>query len=157
MTRFSRSNPGCGRNRRWTAPISTGRATAWLIEFAIRAFRRETPGRTRNSPSRITAAAITTRRLERKSLNLPHHVQRSPPPGLIEEVQHHMRQKSHPVRHPGLLVLIARRIERPVNEHGTPDYVLLRNEAPIPTVQAHAPVVAHGEIVSGRHDQIASL
>src|ERR1022692_2707721 len=66
MTTFSRSNPGRGKNRRWTDPISVGRATAWLMEFAIRAFSRETPGRTRNRMSRIATAAAATRRLEEK-------------------------------------------------------------------------------------------
>src|ERR1700722_18242584 len=67
MIRFSRSKPR-GRNRKWTEPISTRRAKALLMEFAIRAFSRETPGRTRNRASSTNTATITTRRLEEERL-----------------------------------------------------------------------------------------
>src|ERR1700730_8127822 len=66
MTRFCRSNPGRGRNRKCTEPISAGRPTARLIELVMRAFRCETPGRTRKRPSRIAAATITSRCLKEK-------------------------------------------------------------------------------------------
>src|ERR1700688_3669078 len=65
MTRFRRSKPG-GRNRRCTEPTSTGQATVRLMEFAIRFFNGEMPGRSKNNPSRIATAAVNTRRLEEK-------------------------------------------------------------------------------------------
>ena len=71
ITRFSRSNPGCGRKRRCTDPISTGRATARLREFAMRDFRRETPGRKRNKISRMATATAAIRRREERRVTSP--------------------------------------------------------------------------------------
>src|ERR1700730_19096401 len=86
-----------------------------------------------------------------------HYSQRPPPPCFIEEVNNYMRQKSHPVANRSFPVLIARGFKRPVNEHGPPNHVLLGNKSPVAAVQAHIPVVSHGEIMIGRHHDVVAL
>src|SRR5215469_1576650 len=127
----------------WTAPLSTGRPTAALIEVMMRDLRREAPGRKRKSASTRNNASTTRPRVEEKSFNAPSrsfrgassdHLQSPLPACLVEEVNHDLEHELGPVAPRCLPVLIVRRLERPVDEHGTPDDVLLRNEAPVPAV-----------------------
>src|SRR5579871_3083526 len=87
----------------------------------------------------------------------PYHFQRAAPARLAKEVQHDVRQETYAVADAGLLILIARRLERPVDEHGSSNNVFSRNETPIAAVQAHAAVVAHREVMAGRHYQILAI
>jgi hypothetical protein len=82
--------------------MSTGRPSAELMEKMIRDFKREAPGRRRNSASTINAAATTIRRLEEKSFTAPllqlrgnssYKLERTLPACLIEEVQDNLAQK----------------------------------------------------------------
>src|SRR5450631_3570932 len=150
--------------------MSTGRPSPELMEDAIRDFKREAPGRSTNSSSTINAAAATIRRLEEKSFTAPllefrgasswsaelsYELERPCPTCLVEKMQHHFAQKQSSIAPRGLPVLIIRRLERPVDEHRTPDDVCLGNESPVPAVQTHTAVVAHGKVgVWWHHDVV---
>src|SRR5271169_1490921 len=137
------------------------------MDDTIRDFKREAPGRRRNSASTINAAAATIRGLEERSFTAPllefrgvstttfklFHGSEGPlPPRLIEKVQnllaHNELNAIGPFR---FCVLITRRYERPVDEHRTPDDVVFGNESPVAAVQAHATMITHREVVIGRH------
>src|SRR5260370_37428443 len=135
------------------------------MDMAIRDFNRDAPGRSRNNSNKMTAAANQLR-LEEKNFTTPsprsrgfsfYDLQRPPPACLIEEVQHHFAQEQKPVTPLRLAILILRRLTRPVNEHGPPDYVFLRNEAPVSAIQAHPAVVSHRKVMPLWHDNVAPL
>src|SRR3954447_2706193 len=103
-----------------TAPISTGRPTAVLIEVIIRDLRREAPGRRTNSASRMNPASATARRLEEKTFTAPSrsirgassdHLQSPLPPCLVEEMDDRPAQKQQPVAPCGLQVLVIGSLE----------------------------------------------
>src|SRR5208283_2359634 len=82
-----------------------------------------------------------------------HHVEDSRPACLIEEVEHDVEQPGDAIAEVVVLVLIAGRDERPVEEHGAANHVFLRNKSPVPAIQADIAVVAHGEDLTGRYHQ----
>src|SRR5581483_7795362 len=86
-----------------------------------------------------------------------HQPEHTGPACLIEEVNDDVEDEADAVADVGLLILIFRGFERPIDEHGTADEVFPGNEAPeaaIPTVFA---IIAHTEIAVGRHYEITTL
>src|SRR5271169_5346103 len=165
-TRLSRSNPGRGSSRSCTEPISTGRPTPELMEEAIRDFRREAPGRKRNSTSSSKAAATTIRRLEEKNVTAPllerrgassYKLEGALPPCLIEKVQDNFAQKQNTITPGGLQILIIRGLKRPVDKHGTPNDVFPGYESPVAAVQAHAAMVSHAKVVIRWYYDVVAL
>src|SRR5579872_3421982 len=150
-----------------TDPISTGRPTPALMDVMIRDFNREAPGLSRKSASTIHAAKVAMRFFEEKILTAPslgfrgissNYPERSLPASLVEEMQHLVAQNEFQAVAPcGLEVLIVGSRKRPVDEHRPPNDIFLRDESPVAAVEAHAAVIAHGEIVIRRHDQILTL
>ena len=76
------------------------------MEETIRDFKREAPGRRRNSVSTINAATAAIRRLEEKSFTAPllefrgassYELERPPPACLIEKVQDRLAQKQNTI------------------------------------------------------------
>src|SRR5207237_9129070 len=53
--------------------------------------------------------------------------------------------------------LVRRRLERPVDEQRTANYIFARNEAPEPTVKADIAVVTHGKVTVRWHHDVVSL
>src|ERR1700740_2576667 len=88
---------------------------------------------------------------------LLHQVQGAVPTGLIEEVDDDVKDKADSVADGGLIDLVFRGDERPVHEKGTAHDVFAGDKTPIATVEAHRAIVAHGEIMIRRDDQIVSL
>src|SRR5260370_535033 len=60
-----------------------------------------------------------------------------------------------PVCNLGLLILALGSIEGPVDEHGAPNEVFLRHRTKIAAVEAVVAIVAHAEVVIGRHNEVA--
>src|SRR5581483_6570038 len=80
-----------------------------------------------------------------------HQPEHTGPACLIEEVNDDVEDEADAVADVGLLILIFRGFERPVDEHGAADEVFPGNEAPktaVPTVFA---IIAHTEIAVGGH------
>jgi len=87
------------------------------MEFAMRDFRRETPGCSRNRMSRITALTAATRRLEER--NFTSLLATFAAARLVKKVQHHMPIK--PTRSAARFSdTDPPASQRPVNEHGLP-------------------------------------
>src|SRR5437879_10809482 len=129
-------------------------------------FRRDAPGRTRNSASSTNAAAAAQRRLEEKIFTVLFtedpsgsldDFQRPLPAGLVKEVKNYFtEEKLNPIGPFCLAVLVIRSFKRPVNKHRPPDDIFLGNKSPIAAVQTDATMIAHGEVMVGRnHDVIA--
>src|SRR5579871_396704 len=123
-------------------------------------FSREAPGRSTNKAASTMTMASHLRPLEDKNFTLssrkfrgssPHDPEGSFPECLVEEVEYFVAQQELDVIAEVLAVFVFRRRKRPVNEHGTPNNVLLRNEPPIPAVQAHSAMIAHGKVMVRRH------
>src|SRR5947209_16597233 len=89
------------------------------------------------------------------SSRLLHQVEHALPARFGEEVAHHCPDEPNTVREIGLLILIRRGFERPVNEHRTPDDILFRNESPVTAVVTYIAIVAHSEIAVGWHHEVA--
>src|SRR5690242_3608201 len=87
----------------------------------------------------------------------PHHLERAPPPGLIEEVQNHASDEFQTIADFGLLILVRGCFEGPVNKHRPSNDILLRNESPESAVITYIPVVAHPEIAVRRNDNVVAL
>src|SRR5438477_1478917 len=131
----------------------------------IRDFRREAPGRTRNSASKIKIAAAT-RRLEEKNFtsrsrktpgSSSHKLESSSPAGLVEEMHDHFAHEKETIAPGSLEVLPIRSFKRPVDKHRPPDNIFLGNKSPVAAVQTHSAVVAHGEVMAGRYDDVLAL
>src|SRR5271166_486957 len=146
--------------------MSTGLPRPALMAAMIRDFSREAPGLSRNSVSTIKAAAAAQRCLEERIFTTPsieirgassHKLERTSPARLIKEMQDYLSQKNNPVAPVGLQILIIGSLERPVNEHRPANDVFLGNEAPVAAVEAHTAVVAHGEIVVRRDNDVVAL
>src|SRR5205085_10345348 len=87
----------------------------------------------------------------------PHHLERAPPPGLIEKVQDYISDELQTIADFGFLILVRRGFERPVDKHRPPDDIFLRDESPEPAVVTYIPVVAHSEVAVRRHDYVIAL
>src|ERR1700724_255843 len=144
--------------------MSTGRPRAKLIEKMIRDLNGEAPGRSKKRASRISAAA-TIRRLEEKNFTASlldlrrvssssYKLKRTLPPRFIEKVQDNLAQKQNAVPPCGLAILIIRRLERPIDEHGTANDIFPGDESPVAAVQAHSAMVAHGKVVVRRNQAV---
>ena len=104
------------------------------------------PGQCPQSPGRFWRRRISTDRL-----------QRPPPTGFVKKVDDDVRQKSETFVDGRMQILVRRRFERPVDKHGSPDHIFLRDESPVAAVQTHVPVVAHAEVAVRRNHEIAIL
>src|ERR1700760_2562294 len=69
----------------------------------------------------------------------------------------HMSELLHTISHAGAVFVLFRGDEGPVDEERASHDVFSRHEAPVAAVEAVQPVVAHGEVVAGRYDEIAVL
>src|SRR5215469_6384079 len=86
-----------------------------------------------------------------------HHPESPPPPGLIEKVNDHVSQKASAVARRRALILIGRRLERPIYEQGTADHIVAGNKAPISAVVADIAIVTHHEIAVWGHNNVVPL
>src|ERR1700758_2539494 len=111
--------------------------------------------------SRQTWQAAVLRTLpEGRALNEEnslHHPKCATPTGLVEEVKGHMREEADALTKVGTAILIRRRVERPVDEHRPADHIFLRDEAPVPAIEADVPVVPHSKIAVFRNDDVLPL
>src|ERR1700747_439757 len=82
------------------------------------------------------------------SKSLAHDGEHAPPTSLIEEVNYDLADERHSLADTCLLVLPPRRFERPVDEHRSPDDILLRNKSKIAAVVADVAVVTHPKVAA---------
>src|ERR1700744_6130939 len=86
--------------------------------------------------------------------SLLHQVQGAAPARLVEEVDDDMEDKAHAVANGGLVDLVFRGNKRPVNDKRAAHDVFAWHKTPVTAVEAHRAIVAHGEIMARRDDQI---
>src|SRR5277367_60499 len=86
-----------------------------------------------------------------------HQMERTLPAGLIEEMNDGVEQEAGAVCKRGLLILVTRLDEGPIDEERPAYDVLARHEAPVATIEADGTIVAHGKISARRNDQVAGL
>src|ERR1019366_8384056 len=72
-------------------------------------------------------------------------------------MKHDSKQEAHALRDAGAGIFVARLLERPVDEHGPSNDVLVGNKAPVAAVEADVAIVAHGEDAVGRNHKFAIL
>ena len=89
--------------------------------------------------------------------SLLHQMEGAAPAGLVEEVDGDVEDKAYTVADGGLIDLVFRSDERPVNEKWAAHDIFARHKTPVAAVKAHGAIVAHGEIMALRDDQVVSL
>src|SRR6266566_1608745 len=77
------------------------------------------------------------------------------PTCLVEDVEEDVAHESDALADALLVDLVGGGFEGPVDEHGTAHDVFSGNEAPETAVEAFGAVVAHGEDLAGRNDEVA--
>src|SRR3954466_2450397 len=110
-----------------------------------------------SSSDGVAGEMLMVLRYLRVVVRLPNDVERTAPARFGEEVGDHVHDEADPVADGAFLVLVARSLERPVDEHWTPDDVRSRDESPVAAVFAHVTIIAHPKIAVGRHDDIPAL
>jgi hypothetical protein len=90
-------------------------------------------------------------------MQLADDVEGAAPAGAIEDVEDDVADEGDAVAHGGLVGLLGGGVEGPVDEHRAAHDVFLRDEAPVAAVEAFGAVVAHGEDVAGRNDEVVAL
>src|SRR5271155_994516 len=86
-----------------------------------------------------------------------HQVEGSTPARLVEKVKNDVSDEANTIGDPCLLVLVFRSDKRPIDEERAAHNVGAGNESPITAVQADGAIIAHGEVLARRHDQVAIL
>src|SRR5271155_377127 len=86
-----------------------------------------------------------------------HRLGGPPPARFIEKVHDHVNQEPDSLAEFSFQILVRRGFKRPINEHGPPNHIFLRNKSPIPAVETYVAVVPHAEITVRRNHQIVSL
>ena len=84
-------------------------------------------------------------------------MERALPACLIEDVDDDVEHEADALADALFVDLVGWGLEGPVDEEGATDDVLAGNEAPEAAVEALGAVVAHGEDLAGRDDEIAVL
>jgi hypothetical protein len=79
------------------------------------------------------------------------------PKGVGDEVDHDMEHEANTFAEAGLIDLVRRGLEGPIDKQGASEDVLARDEAPEATVGALGAVVAHGEDHAGGDDEVVAL
>src|SRR5690349_6485875 len=79
------------------------------------------------------------------------------PARLIEEMHKDMAHKAEAVANAGLIHLIVRCLERPVDKQRPAEDVLFRHKSPVTSVQAFRAVVAHGKDLARWNHKVAIL
>src|SRR5258708_31687377 len=82
-------------------------------------------------------------------------MERSLPACLVEEVEEDVAHEADALADALLVDLVGGGFKGPVDEHGAAYDVFARDEAPETAVEAFGAVVAHGEDLAGRHDEVA--
>src|SRR6266478_8601703 len=82
-------------------------------------------------------------------------MERSLPACLVEDVEEDVAHEADAVADALLVDLVGGGFKGPVNEHGAAYDVFSGNESPETAVEAFGAVVAHGEDLAGRHDEVA--
>src|SRR6476661_3763577 len=84
-----------------------------------------------------------------------HQMEHAAPAGFTKKMSNHMNQKTYTVRHGCALILVFRRIKRPINKERSADHVFPGNESPEPAVQANVAIIAHAKKTVRRDYQLA--
>ena len=84
-------------------------------------------------------------------------VQSAAPASLVEEVNDDMEDKADAIADRGLIDLILRRYEGPVDEERTAHDVLAGDKAPVAAVEADRAVISHGEVVAWGDNEVVTL
>jgi hypothetical protein len=79
------------------------------------------------------------------------------PACLVEDVDENVAHEAEAIADALLVDLVGGGLERPVDEEGSAYDVFARDEAPVAAIEAFGAVVAHGEDLAGRDDEIAVL
>src|SRR5664279_1195554 len=90
-------------------------------------------------------------------MRLVHAVERAAPARVGEEVDCDVGNPGHLTSQALLVLLIFGSLERPVVEERAADDVLARDEAPEARIEAGVSMIAHHEVLIGRHDEVAVL
>src|ERR1700758_3764102 len=77
------------------------------------------------------------------------------PACFVEDVEEDVAHEADALADALLVDLVGGGFEGPVDEHGTAYDVFAGDEPPETAVQAFGAVVAHGEDLAGRHDEVA--
>src|SRR5271169_5574169 len=77
------------------------------------------------------------------------------PACLVEDVEKDVAHEADALADALLVDLVGRGFKGPVDEHGAANNVFAGNEAPEAAVEAFGAVVAHGEDLAGRYDEVA--
>src|SRR6202012_1187952 len=77
------------------------------------------------------------------------------PACLVEDMDENVAHEAQPLANALLVNLIGGSFKGPVDEHGTANDVLARHKAPESSIEALGPIVAHGEHLAGRNDEVA--
>src|SRR5258708_22977225 len=116
------------------------------------------------STKATTASTIAARRIQRRGEGrfsstpiLTDQMQRSAPPGLIEEVKNHVGIERKLVAQTLFVILIAGLDKRPVDEQRATDDIGSRHEAPVAAVEADGAVISHGKIPARGHHEVLAL
>src|SRR5580704_17033996 len=116
------------------------------------------------STKATTASNIAPRRIQRRGEGrfasppiLTDQMQRSAPPGLIEEVKDHVGVERKLVAQALFFILIVGLDKRPVDEQRAADDIGSRHEAPVAAVEADGAVISHGKISARGHHKVLAL
>ena len=82
-------------------------------------------------------------------------MERSLPARLVEDVEEDVAHEADALADALLVDLVGGGFKGPVDEHGAAYDVFSGDEAPETAVEAFGTVVAHGEDLAGRHDEVA--
>src|SRR3954469_17524012 len=82
-------------------------------------------------------------------------MERTLPARLVEDVNEDVAHEADALANGLFVDLVGGGFKGPVDEHGTADNILARDEAPEAAIEAFGAVVAHGEDLPGRHDEVA--
>src|SRR5215472_6820280 len=88
---------------------------------------------------------------------LIHPMQDSVPAGFVKEMNDHVEPARAAFTPRCALNLIGSRVKRPIDEHRAANDVFSWDEAPIATVKALIPIVAHAQLTTFRYYQARSL
>jgi hypothetical protein len=84
-------------------------------------------------------------------------MKRALPAGFVEDMEDDVGHEAQALADALLVYLVGGGLERPVDEEGPAYDVFAWDEAPVAAVEAFGAVVAHGEDLAGRDDEVAVL
>src|SRR5947209_4089907 len=89
---------------------------------------------------------------------LMHQAYYAVPAGQREEMKRGVEKRTDPLGNGAVGIdFFARDVEGPGNQERAANDILAWHKAPIATVEAHVPIVAHCEVVSRRHHHVITL